>query len=229
MNFSDPWYLIQDFTSTSDGVIYIGFVDTTPHSNGGAVFKSENLGYDWISAGSNAITSSLSLDNNEYVYAGTGAGWSGSCQGIIRTTNSGSSWESFNSGLPQGSCGHVLACNSGGILFTGTETGVYRTIESTTDINEYEEVIPSEFALYQNYPNPFNPSTTIKYQLPQSGKVTLKVYDILGEEIRTLVNEGKAAGNYEVNFDASVLKSGVYFYSLQTESFRDTKKMILIK
>ena len=87
----------------------------------------------------------------------------------------------------------------------------------------------TEYALEQNYPNPFNPRTTIKYQLPQDGLVTLKIYDVLGSEIATLVNEQKAAGKYEVNFDASSLSSGVYIYKIQAGNFINSKKMILIK
>lgn len=229
MNFFDVWFWPETFSSTSAGVIFLGLVDTAPHSYGGAIFKSENLGYDWISAGSSARATTLILDNNEFIYAGTFDNWWGWCQGIIRTTNGGDSWESFNSGLPQGSCGYVLACSSEGILFAGTESGIYRTVESTTDINEHEVIVPIEFLLFQNYPNPFNPTTSIRYQLPQSGNVKLKVYDLLGKEVITLVDEEKPAGNYEIKFDASNVPSGVYFYSINAGDFSDTKKMILIK
>ncbi len=86
-----------------------------------------------------------------------------------------------------------------------------------------------KYSLEQNYPNPFNPSTIIRWQLPKESFVTLKVYDLLGNEITTLVNEEKAAGNYEVTFDALALPSGVYFYTLSTGNFISTKKMILTK
>ncbi len=86
-----------------------------------------------------------------------------------------------------------------------------------------------DFSLSNNYPNPFNPSTTIKYQLPEPGLVTIKVYDVLGNEIATLVNEEKPAGNFEIEFDGTGLPSGIYFYRLQTESYAETKKMVLLK
>ena len=86
-----------------------------------------------------------------------------------------------------------------------------------------------EFSLGQNYPNPFNPSTTIKYSIPTSEFVTLKVYDVLGEEVTTLVNEDKPAGSYEVEVNTAGLSSGIYFYKLQSGSFVETKKMILMK
>jgi len=94
--------------------------------------------------------------------------------------------------------------------------------------------IPIAFALYQNYPNPFNPSTRIKFEIPDqvrndSRLVTLKVFDVLGNEIATLVNEEKQPGTYEVEFDESELPSGIYFYQLHAGSFVETKKMILIK
>lgn len=92
-----------------------------------------------------------------------------------------------------------------------------------------EEIFPSTFFLNQNYPNPFNPSTSIQYQIAGISQVTLKVYDVLGNEVATLVNEAKRAGSYEVNFNASKLSSGIYFYKLQAGTFLKTKKMILMK
>jgi hypothetical protein len=100
----------------------------------------------------------------------------------------------------------------------------------TSDIND---VTPNDqlfsYQLYQNYPNPFNPSTKISWQSPVSGWQTLKVYDVLGNEVVTLVNEYKPAGNYEITFDASSIASGIYFYRLQVGSFVQTRKMILLK
>jgi hypothetical protein len=100
----------------------------------------------------------------------------------------------------------------------------------TTDVRDnLRGAFPSTYKLFQNYPNPFNPSTQISYSIPQKSHVFLKVYDMIGKEIATLVNESKPAGNYEVNFNASGLASGIYFYKLQTGNFIDTKKMILLR
>jgi len=85
------------------------------------------------------------------------------------------------------------------------------------------------YKIEQNYPNPFNPATTIKYQIPVQSYVTIKVYDILGNEVQILVNEEKSAGSYEVTFDAPALSSGIYFYKLKAGNFFETKKMILLK
>ena len=89
--------------------------------------------------------------------------------------------------------------------------------------------IPISFSLSQNFPNPFNPITTIRYQLPVAGNITLRLYDVLGNEIATLVDEEKSGGTYEIIFYAGNLPSGVYFYQLQTEGYVETKKMILLR
>jgi hypothetical protein len=85
------------------------------------------------------------------------------------------------------------------------------------------------FRLDQNYPNPFNPNTNIRFQIPENGLATLKIYDILGTEITTLISDELSAGNYDFDFDGSKLTSGIYFYRLTTETFSQTRKMILIK
>jgi predicted GH43/DUF377 family glycosyl hydrolase len=94
---------------------------------------------------------------------------------------------------------------------------------------EDEELFPTEYALEQNYPNPFNPSTTIKYSIPTQSKVVLKVYDILGNEIATIMDEEKSVGTYELTWSAANLSSGIYFYQLNSGNFIETKKMILLK
>jgi hypothetical protein len=103
-----------------------------------------------------------------------------------------------------------------------------------TDVDQTKPVLPKKFVLEQNYPNPFNPSTIIKYSVSNinadfSQRVTLKVYDVLGKEVRTLVNEEQKPGKYSVNFDASELSSGVYVYSIKIGSYASVKKMILAK
>jgi hypothetical protein len=91
------------------------------------------------------------------------------------------------------------------------------------------EITPTNYSLSQNYPNPFNPTTNFKFQIANSGFVSMKVFDVLGNEVANLVNEELSAGEYEVEYNASGLPSGVYFYKLSAGSFTDTKKMILMK
>ena len=105
------------------------------------------------------------------------------------------------------------------------EKGLYSYIKA----NPIEKVVPSRYLLSQNYPNPFNPVTTIKYNIPQDGFVVLKIYDILGREVRTLANGEKSAGNYSVTLNASSLASGVYFYRLSAGNYTSIKKMVVLK
>jgi hypothetical protein len=98
-----------------------------------------------------------------------------------------------------------------------------------SDIEDKEPVFPKEYRLYQNYPNPFNPTTKISWQSPLNGQQTLKVYDVLGREVATLVDEYREAGSYEIEFDATNLPSGMYIYRLQSGSYSDVKKMVLSK
>ena len=96
-------------------------------------------------------------------------------------------------------------------------------------INLLQENLPNDFHLFQNFPNPFNPVTKIKYQIPNNKIVTLKVFDVMGREVKTLVNQFQIAGSYTLTFDAGNLHSGTYFYKLSTDKYSDTKKFILLK
>lgn len=118
----------------------------------------------------------------------------------------------------------TLAPNSGIIQTEGATWGLSGTVGV-----ENEDQIPTQYSLSQNYPNPFNPSTTIYFSVPSSEYVTLKVFDVLGNEVATLINEEKPAGSYQVDFKASQLSSGIYFYTINAGSFVETKKMILMK
>ncbi len=106
------------------------------------------------------------------------------------------------------------------------------TVQAVIDVRNEPAaagMLPQVYTLGQNYPNPFNPLTVIKYQLPRSDQVKLSVYDILGRELKVLVNKEQQAGYYQVEFDARNLASGIYIYSLQTGRFVSVKKMIVIR
>lgn len=129
-----------------------------------------------------------------------------------------------------------LKGNMPGSYVNGTGNGEslepYVFIRSTfqpTGINQISTEVPADLSLSQNYPNPFNPVTNIKFAVSKAGFVTLKVYDMLGREVAVLVNDSMTPGSYEYQFDAGKLTSGIYFYTLKTNAFSDTKKMMLIK
>jgi hypothetical protein len=98
-----------------------------------------------------------------------------------------------------------------------------------TSVKNEVAAIPKEFQLFQNYPNPFNPTTSIIYDVPRSSKVVLKIYNSLGQEVKTLVNDVQNAGKYTVTFNASNIASGMYFYRIQADGFTSIKKMLLLK
>jgi len=149
---------------------------------------------------------------------------------ILKTTNGGINW-SDNLTIP-GTVNlfnsvHFIDVNNGWAV--GDSGSIYHTTNGGVTFIGDESTQPSEFILEQNFPNPFNPSTKIKYSVPQSSNVVIKVYDILGNEIETLVNEEKPAGTYELTWYAEGLSSGVYFYQLKAGEFIQTKKMLLLK
>jgi N-acetylneuraminic acid mutarotase len=119
----------------------------------------------------------------------------------------------------------------GGLDATSIAVDIVEEIipNGTVGVEDEEVLVPTEFKLQQNYPNPFNPNTIISWQLPINGHVLIKIYDILGSEVATVVNEEKAAGKYEVNFNALSLASGIYIYKLQAGDYITSKKMILLK
>ncbi|MBS1494920.1 MAG: T9SS type A sorting domain-containing protein [Bacteroidetes bacterium] len=197
----------------------------------GIYFRSSDFGNSW-SMDTVYLTEGWALYDCSFVNESTGwtVGESGS---ILRTNNGGLSWDSLGSGTVN-ALKSVKFVNQN----TGWTVGAEGTILKTTNgggqgfpigINSNTTEIASKFRLSQNYPNPFNPVTTIKYDLPFSNNVTLKIYGLLGNEIETLVNEKQNAGRYSVNFNASSLPSGVYYYKLTTDKFSETKKMLLVK
>ncbi len=110
---------------------------------------------------------------------------------------------------------------------TRIDIGAKYFVQETMDIED--KFIPTKYSLSQNYPNPFNPTTTIRYSVPFSGPISLKVFDLLGEEVSTIVNESKDVNFYTVQFNGSHLPSGVYLYKLSYNNHTITKKLILMK
>jgi hypothetical protein len=153
--------------------------------------------------------------------------------------NANISWSSFNMGYSVSSSSGTKAQSVVGQSFVGRMSENGRIIESGfladtlfrgTVVGVIDEpVIPVEFRLEQNYPNPFNPGTTIQFQLPMKSHVTLRVYDILGQEVATLINEKREAGICKVQFDGSGLTSGVYICRLVAGDYVSTKKLLLVK
>jgi photosystem II stability/assembly factor-like uncharacterized protein len=149
--------------------------------------------------------------------------------GIWLSSDVGANWEERNTGLLEKRV-RCLAFNASDHLFIGTHGGgVFRSKESTVTVEDFTLEMPNSFSLAQNYPNPFNSSTTIQFSLPKTSFVTLKVYNMLGEEVSTLVAENLTGGNYHIEWDATGFVSGVYYYRLEVGGFVETRKLILLK
>ena len=203
-------------------------------SSYGRLFQSTNSGSNWDSIPLPGPTyrehmTSLLVVNNDNLLAGTDNG------GMFKTTNGGINWSPYDNGLPSSRVGHMLyspnQSNNYILVGVGNVTGgLYGALafQIVTKVETISEVA-SDYSLSQNFPDPFNPSTTIKYQITKNETVSLKIFDILGHEVATLVNEKQSPGTYQVNWNAGNLSSGVYFYRLQTGNFTVTKRMILVK
>lgn len=171
------------------------------------------------------IFTSIVLDSyNNFLYTGT------ENSGVFLSTDLGGTWSEFNNGLTDFSITKLEISNTTpNLLYAGTKYSGVWTVDHFVGIENDEQNTLREFKLNQNYPNPFNPFTIIEYQLPINSNVTIKVYDLLGREAATLVDEYKSAGKYHINFNASHLSSGTYYYRLQAAEFIETKKFLLLK
>jgi hypothetical protein len=190
--------------------------------------SSQGYSVSLSSDGNNALVGGW-LDNTNagavWMFTRNGTTWIQTGEKLVGTGGVGGGQQGFSVALSSdGSTAMV-----GGWLDNGQTGATWVFTGTTTEVQEHDPNLPSEFSLQQNYPNPFNPSTSIQYAIASRQFVTLKVYDILGNAVATLVNEEKPAGSYEVNFDSNGLSSGVYFYKLIAGSFSETKKMILMR
>ncbi len=212
------------------------------NSTNGGPWLSTNGGTSWTQiAGGITPTAPGSLirsvlirpgSNTEFFFGGDAT--TAQPGGVWRTTNSGGTWSDFNGGsmlntMTVRSLGWRTTDNT---LFAGVSvgaSGVHGYTFPPTGVHDPGNGIPKDFSLNQNYPNPFNPSTVIDFAVPKTAFVTVKVYDLMGKEVKTLVNETKQAGYYSLNFNASNLTSGVYFYKITAGDFTASKKMMLVK
>ncbi len=175
-----------------------------------------------------ALPSVISVDSTNAIFAAffQASGFTAISKGVYFTTDGGSSWTyaglnnmTINTLVSYGDTTYALTQGNGAYLLRhqlGTSVAL-------------EKSVPASYSLSQNYPNPFNPSTTIRFTTPERGRVSLKVFDILGREVATLMNGDLDGGSHQVTFDASKLSSGIYFYSLKAGIFTQTRKLVLMK
>ena len=215
------------FAGTSDGIYRASDDGTNWVSVNSGIPEDDFEGAnDFTVVGTNIFVS-LEFLNSQYFYAK-----------VYLSTNFGESWDDVSAGLPEEMEFISALTSNGTYLFAGRgelyplpSVGVWRRplSEMITDVDGNINQLPDHYNLSQNYPNPYNPGTKIKYSIPQSSQVQIKVFNALGNEIETLVNEEKPSGTYELNWNDANLPSGVYFYQLKAGEFMSTKKKILLK
>jgi len=209
----DNWFPQTSGTTEQLYCVYFTDVNTgTVAGYPGTILRTTDGGENWFpqTSGTGAgLTGICFADANTGTIVGNGGV-------ILRTTDGGNNWNEQTSGTSV-----ILQSVSFTDANTGTAVGEYGTILHTTNggvtfiEDEKTNEMPIGFLLSQNYPNPFNPSTKIRYSLSNNSNVVIKVFDVLGNQIETLVNEEKPAGTYELAWNAAILPSGVYFYQLR--------------
>jgi len=204
------------------------FATFSGFSSGQKVYKTTNSGSSWTNISGNlpnipvnSIIVDPSSVNNIIV---------GTDLGVFVTSDGGNSWVKRNNGMANVSVADLDYRSSDGKIFAATHgRGMFSApltdVVSVRDDSEF----PADFVLEQNYPNPFNPSTIIRFSLPQTEYVSIRVYNTVGEEVYELVNSQLSAGTHSVDFNAKTLASGVYYYRIKAGNFNDVKKMILLK
>ncbi|MCW8818113.1 MAG: YCF48-related protein, partial [Ignavibacteriaceae bacterium] len=222
-------WLVLPLNSQSD-LNDVSFIDANVGCIVGAsgiIYRTTDGGTNWENISFAPISELQSIQFKDDGI-GLAVGFGGA---VARTTDEGSTWsvQQFtrinflglhfpgnDTGYVVGSSGSILKTIDGGTLVSGIKPG-------------NEQLTVNDFTLSQNYPNPFNPITNIEFRIVNSGFVSLKVYDILGNEVASLVNEELTTGEYKVEFNGKGLSSGIYFYQLKTNNFIETRKMVMLK
>jgi hypothetical protein len=236
------------FAGTGSGGIY-------QSTNNGAAWTQNSLGYfhyiyslvikgSAIFAGAGGV-----IDNGLYVSSNYGISWTQMMPGqyfwalnksganIIAGTNgngvyissdNGMNWEQYNDGMGNQNIYSLLVTSN--FIYAGTSTSIWkRSLSQLVGAGNHSSSIPQSYKLHQNFPNPFNPSTNISYDVRNEGIVRIRIFDALGNEITTLINEKHDPGNYELTWDAGELTSGVYYCKFEVNDFSETRKMALVK
>ena len=211
-----PTYTVASLAVCGNNII-AGTVNQ--YKSEGKIFISTDNGNYWkLSVTTSSVYSLTSIGS--YIFAGTD-------YGVILSTNNGTEWSPI--GLTSYTVNSIIIL--GEDIFAGTNgAGIWRRpLSELVSVSKEVNLSPKDYKLSPNYPNPFNPSTQISYSLPSATNVKLIVYNTSGQIVKVLENGFKNAGNYSINFNASDLPSGIYFYKLEAGQFSQVKKMMLLK
>ena len=229
---------VEQYIDTTEDAMVIRKIQFVNENSGYAIsgtpndrtrfYKTTNGGNHWDTTnyGNRKYETLFFIDEN--------TGWRGGCaipdsSCVAYTSNGGASWILQRRGVIARvySLYFINALTGWAAMWDGTI--MKTTTGGFVSVSNLGNEIPSEYKLHQNYPNPFNPTTNIRFDIPRSTQIKLIIYDALGREVATLINEKLSAGSYEVDWNGSGYPSGVYFYKLETETFKQTKRMVLLK
>ena len=233
-NSGATWTLVNNgLTNTYVFAFAVSGTSIYAGTGGGGVFLSTNSGTSWTPVNT-GLPDQYEQTVDALAVSGTNLFAGDDYYGVFLTTNNGANWTPVNTGLtdiPTDTHRFLSLAVSGTNLFAGTsDDGVWRRpLSELLSVPLASSESPTEFSLGQNFPNPFNPSTIIQYTLPHRAHVTLTVYNTLGQQIATLVNSDIDAGYHELQFNATSLASGVYFYRMQAGGYVQTRSLCLIR
>jgi len=227
-NSGNFWTQVNDAShATASALLAIDDGRTFAGTSGTGLYYSTNSGTTWSSSSGGLTSTSVSaiVQNADGIFFAATPD-----SGVFRSENGGATWSLFSDGLTNLDINTMVIDQNGYLYAAAANGGLFRTNVSTVlSVHEVSNRMPDRFLLAQNYPNPFNPATKIEFQIRNRGFVTLKVFNILGNEVATLVSEELQPGTYSTSWDASNMPSGVYFSRLQSGNFVQSRKIVLMK
>jgi hypothetical protein len=229
-NYGDIWTSSYNGLPSNLGCYTVTINPFNPQilltSNDNGIYRSSDGGDNWTQVHSTPCRRVTFHPN----YQNISAAVSFSPYKVLLSTDNGINWaDSTGTLIGTNLIDLAFSKHDNNLYVASATSGVYKRLFVITGISKVNEVVPDKFSLEQNYPNPFNQFTMFNVQCPIAGIIQVKVYDLVGREVATLVDDRLEAGTYEVKFDAGNLTSGIYFYQLKSEKFSETKKLILIK
>ncbi len=228
VNFGNSWNFQNTNSEKNTSSLWFDFDFNIGLSGSDNLIKTLNSGNTWLNEtlpGTGSIAGVTGSAHSRF-------NWAIRNDKIYVNPHNETIWQ-YDYTSPAGNYTYITIERNGyfsGYVFAARDNGgISRTQFLSLGINPVSNEIPEKYMLYQNYPNPFNPATNFRFDLAENGSVNMKVFDVSGKEIETLVNELMTAGSYDVEWNASAYSSGIYFYKLVTNDFSETKKMILVK
>jgi hypothetical protein len=217
-------YTKADFLAQGDTLVLATSKSPANGDSSCGIFRSSDHGNSWSQVLSSVNVAALARDEGK-----PSVMFAASERGIYWSVDAGATWRMYNNTLPTFKFVGIKKDPYSDTLYVATQdSGIYKVFGLAVQVRD-ETQLPRQYVLEQNYPNPFNPATEIRFEIPESRFVSLKVFDVLGRRVSALVNEWKLPGRYSVTWNAAGFASGVYFYHMLAGDFVETKKLLLLR